>query len=49
MNGKISMFSLDMLFELLNVLGRNVEIIIKPKTKSEKYATTQVLLVSAAA
>ena len=44
LNGKLSMFSLDHLFELLNALGRDVEIIIKPKTKEEKFATTQVLL-----
>ena len=43
-NGKLSMFSLDYLFELLNALDRDVEIIIKPKTKEEKFATTQVLL-----
>lgn len=47
MNGKLSMFSLDHLFELLNALGRDVEIIIKPKTKKEKTATTHVLLVAA--
>ena len=44
MNGKLSMFSTDHLFELLNTLDRDVEIIIKPKTKQEKSATTQVLL-----
>ena len=44
MNGKLSMFSLEHLFELLNALDRDVEIIIKPKTKQEKFATTQVLL-----
>ena len=44
MNGKLSMFSLDHLFELLNALDRDVEIIIKPKTKMEKFATTQVFL-----
>ncbi len=44
MNGKLSMFSLDYLFELLNTLDRDVEIIIKPKTKAEKMATTQVIL-----
>ncbi|MSR77684.1 MAG: XRE family transcriptional regulator [Candidatus Omnitrophica bacterium] len=43
MNGKLSMFSLDYLFELLNLLDRSVEIIIKPKTKKEKFATTRVL------
>ena len=44
MNGKLSMFSLDYLFEILNALDRDVEIIIKPKTKYEKLATTHVLL-----
>ena len=44
MNSKLSMFSLDHLFELLNALDRDVEIIIKPRTKEEKVATTQVLL-----
>jgi len=44
MNGKLSMFSLDHLFELLNALDRDVEIIIKPKIKEEKFATTHVLL-----
>ena len=44
MNGKLSMFSLDHLFELLNALDRDVEIIIKPKTEQEKSATTHVWL-----
>lgn len=43
MNGKLSMFSLDYLFELLNALDRDVQILIKPKPKSERFATTQVL------
>ena len=47
MNGKLSMFSLDHLFELLNALDSDVEIIIKPKTRQEKFATTQVLLTAA--
>ncbi len=46
MNGKLSMFSMDHLFELLNVLDSDVEIIIKPKTKEEKIATTHVLQLS---
>ncbi len=46
MNGKLSLFSLDHLFELLNALGRDVEIIIKPKTKEERVASTHVLLVA---
>ena len=45
-NGKLSMFSLDHLLMLLNKLDRDVEIIIKPKTKEEKVASTQVLLVA---
>ena len=44
MNGKLSMFSLEHLLEFLNALDRDVEIIIKPKMKTEKFATTQVLL-----
>ena len=44
MNGKLGMFSLDHFFELLNALDRDVEIIIKPKTKHEKIATTHVLM-----
>ena len=44
MNGKLSMFSLDHLFELLNALDRDVEIIIKPKTGEEEAATTHVLM-----
>ena len=44
MSGKLSMFSLEHLFELLNALDRDVEIIIRPKTKQEKFATTQVFL-----
>ena len=47
MSGKLSMFSLEHLFELLNALDRDVEIIIKPKTKQEKFATTQVLVTTA--
>ena len=44
MHGKLSMFSLEHLFELLNALDRDVEIIIKPKTKRQKHARIQVLL-----
>jgi predicted XRE-type DNA-binding protein len=43
-NGKLSMFSLDLLIILLNRLGRDVDIIIKPKTREEKIASTHVLL-----
>ena len=44
MNGKLSLFSLDYLFELLNALDRDVEIVIRPKSKKQKTATTQVFL-----
>ena len=44
MNGKLSVFSLDYLFEILNALDRDVEIIIKSKNKRGKIATTQVRL-----
>ena len=43
-NGKLSMFSLDHLLVLLNKLDRDVDIVIKPKTKEEKVASTHVLL-----
>ncbi|MBN1586020.1 MAG: XRE family transcriptional regulator [Candidatus Omnitrophica bacterium] len=43
MNGKLSMFSLEHLFELLNALDRDVEIVIKPKPRRAKSAKTQVL------
>lgn len=48
MNGKLSMFSLDHLFELLNALDRDVEIVIRPKLKGEKVATTHVLMAAVA-
>jgi predicted XRE-type DNA-binding protein len=44
MNGKLSMFSLEHLFELLNALDRDVDIIIKEKHKEERIATTNVVL-----
>lgn len=43
-NGKLSAFSLEHLFELLNALDSDVEIIIKPKSKEEKTATTNIVL-----
>lgn len=45
-NGKLSAFSLEHLFELLNALDSDVEIIIKPKGKEEKTATTNIMLVA---
>ena len=43
-NGKLSNFSMEHLFELLNALDTDVEIIVKPKTEQEKTATTNVFL-----
>lgn len=42
MNGKLSVFSLDRLFELLNALDHNVEIAIRPSAKAHGTATTSV-------
>ncbi|MBF0330724.1 MAG: XRE family transcriptional regulator [Candidatus Omnitrophica bacterium] len=47
MNGKLSMFSLDHLFEILNALGREVEIVIRPKLRRDLVATTHVLMAAA--
>lgn len=44
MNGKLSIFSLEHLFKLLTALQWDVEIVIKPKSKTETKATTSVLL-----
>jgi len=44
MNGKLSNFSMDHLFELLNALDADVKIIVEPKTKQEKTATTNVFI-----
>jgi len=44
MNGKLSMFSLDNLFGMLNALDRDVEIVIHPKRSGEKKAATHVFL-----
>ncbi|MFA5167647.1 MAG: helix-turn-helix transcriptional regulator [Candidatus Omnitrophota bacterium] len=47
MHGKLSMFSLDYLFEMLNTLDKDVEIVIHPKRPREKTATTHVWLKAA--
>ncbi len=43
-NGKLSLFSLETLFGFLNALDKSIEIIIRPKAKKEKTATTHVTL-----
>ena len=42
MNGKLSGFSTTRLFRFLNALGRDVEIVVKPKTLSK--AQTRVIV-----
>lgn len=44
MNGKLSLFSHEHLYKLLNSLEQDVEIIIKPKSENEKSAITSLLL-----
>lgn len=44
MNGKLSAFSMEHLFEILNALNSDVEIIIKPKTTEERVASTHIIL-----
>lgn len=46
MRGKITGFSIERLFRLLNALGRDVEIVVKPKPSSQKEAKTSVSLSS---
>jgi len=45
-NGKLSMFSLDHLFQLLNSLDNDVEITIKQKREHGRIAATYVLQMS---
>lgn len=47
MNGKLSVFSLDYLFEILNALDKDVEIVIHPKRRDVRTAATHVWLKTA--
>ena len=40
--GRLSGFSTDRLFRFLNALGRDVEIVIRPKPRSRKHARVSV-------
>lgn len=42
-NGKLSGFSTVRLFRFLNALGRDVEIVVKTKSKSRSHARTRVV------
>lgn len=41
-NGKLSQFSLEHLFELLHALDRSVEIVIRPKSRGARTGHTTV-------
>ena len=43
MNGKLSGFSLERLIYFLNVLGSDVQIIVKPKPPRRKSAALEVV------
>ena len=43
-NGKLSLFTIDKLFEFLNALDTSIEITIRPKTRAEKTATNHIRL-----
>lgn len=40
--GRLGGFSLERLLRFLNVLGRDVEIVVKPKPKGRRHATLSV-------
>ena len=40
--GRLNGFSMERLYRFLNALGRDVEIVVKPKPKSRKEATLRV-------
>ena len=40
--GRLDGFSMERLYRFLNALGRDVEIVVKPKPKSRKEATLRV-------
>lgn len=42
-NGKLSAFSTVRLFQFLNALGRDVEIVVRSKPKSRSHAQTRVV------
>jgi predicted XRE-type DNA-binding protein len=42
LKGKLSGFSTERLFRFLNILGCDIEIVVKAKPKSQKHAQTKV-------
>lgn len=45
--GKLDGFSMERLYRFLNALGRDVEIVVRPKPKSRKEATLKVTRMTA--
>jgi predicted XRE-type DNA-binding protein len=45
MRGKLSGFSLERLFHFLNALGRDIQIVVKPKPRSRQHAHLRVAAV----
>ena len=43
MNGRLVGFSLERLIQFLNILGRDVQIVVKQKTRSRKKADLRVI------
>ncbi|HZX47757.1 MAG TPA: helix-turn-helix transcriptional regulator [Nitrospirota bacterium] len=43
MNGRLAGFSLERLFQFLNIMGRDVQIVIRQKPRSRKKAELQVI------
>ena len=43
MNGRLAGFSLERLIQFLNILGRDVQIVVKLKTRSRKKAGLRVI------
>jgi len=43
MNGRLSGFSLERLFQFLNIMGRDIQIVVRQKPRSRKKAGLQVI------
>jgi predicted XRE-type DNA-binding protein len=41
--GRLDGFSVERLFRFLNLLGQNIDIVIRPKNRSKDHAQTRVL------
>ncbi|MBI5194483.1 MAG: XRE family transcriptional regulator [Nitrospirae bacterium] len=43
MNGRLSGFSLEQLFQFLNIMGRDIQIVVRQKPRSRKKAGLMVI------